>query len=609
MLQLIDWVIIGIYLGIIVLIGLLLRRKAKQNKTAYMLGGKSLPWYMLGLSNAADMFDISGTMWLVTLTFVYGMKSIWIPWLWPIFNQVFMMVFVSAWLRKSNVSTGAEWINTRFGKGRDAAWSHTITVVFALISCLGFMAYGFVGLGKFMEIFIPWQNIAPYIPFTVLPEYVPHLYGVAFALFAVFYSILGGMSSIVWADAVQYIIRTVAAVIIAVIAMNALAVHALNVPEGWFNPFFGWKLDLDWGRIIPEVNEKINSDGYTMFGAFFMMMVFKGLLVSLAGPAPNYDMQKILSTRSPQDAAKMSGFVSIVLMPVRYLMIIGFAVLGLIYYKQLDLKTGDHIDFEKILPAAISSFAPVGVMGLLVAGMLASFIGTFAGTLNAAQAYILNDVYLKYINPNASNKRISSVNYISGILVVITSIIIGVFAKDVNSVLQWLVSGLWGGYVAANVLKWYWWRFNGYGFFWGMLSGIAAALICPYIFTGLSLYYFPVILVISLAGCIIGTLSTPPVEDKTIQQFYYNVRPWGFWKPVLTQLQAADASVKPNNNFGRDMFNVAVGIIAQLCLMALPMYLVLQQQVPMYVTAAILVLMLVLLKKFWWDSLEKNEAK
>ncbi|WP_143305181.1 sodium:solute symporter family protein [Chitinophaga vietnamensis] len=606
MLQLIDWIIIGIYLGVIVLIGLLLRRKAKQNKTAYMLGGKSLPWYMLGLSNAADMFDISGTMWLVTLTFVYGMKSIWIPWLWPIFNQVFMMVFISAWLRKSNVSTGAEWIITRFGNGRDAALSHTITVVFALISCLGFMAYGFIGLGKFMEIFIPWQNIAPYVPFTVQPAYVPHLYGVAFALFAVFYSILGGMSSIVWADVVQYVIRTVAAVIIAVIAVRALAVHALNVPEGWFNPFFGWKLNLDWSRIIPEVNNKINSDGYTIFGAFFMMMLFKGVLVSLAGPAPNYDMQKILSTRSPQDAARMSGFVSIVLMPVRYLMIIGFAVLGLIYYNQLNLKTGDHIDFEKILPAAISSFAPVGVMGLLVAGMLASFIGTFAGTLNAAQAYILNDVYLKYINPQASNRRISSINYLSGILVVVISIIIGVFAKDVNSVLQWLVSGLWGGYVAANVLKWYWWRFNGYGFFWGMLAGIAAALICPYIFTGLNLYYFPVILLVSLIGCVAGALATPPVEEKVLKQFYYNIRPWGFWKPVLEKLRQEDPAIAPNQNFSRDMLNVVIGIIAQLCLMVLPMYLVLQKQQPFFITAGILLVMLFVLKKTWWDHLNKQ---
>ena len=119
-----------------------------------MLGGNRLPWYMLGLSNASGMFDISGTMWLVAIMFVYGMKSIWIPWLWPVFNQVFLMVFLSAWLRRSNVSTGAEWIGTRFGNGPSGKLSHSVVVVFALISCLGFLAYGFIGLGKFVEIFI-----------------------------------------------------------------------------------------------------------------------------------------------------------------------------------------------------------------------------------------------------------------------------------------------------------------------------------------------------------------------------------------------------------------------------------------------------------------------
>ena len=79
------------------------------------MGGKKLPWYMLGLSDASDMFDISGTMWMVALCFVYGMKSIWIPWLWPVFNQVFNMMFLSKWLRRSNANTGAEWLATRFG--------------------------------------------------------------------------------------------------------------------------------------------------------------------------------------------------------------------------------------------------------------------------------------------------------------------------------------------------------------------------------------------------------------------------------------------------------------------------------------------------------------
>ena len=114
-LQLIDLLIIVAYLLATVVIGLVLKRIAQKDKSSYLLGSNKLPWYLLGLSNASGMFDISGTMWLVTLLFVYGLKSIWIPWLWPVFNQIFLMVYLSKWLRRSNVTTGAEWIGTRFG--------------------------------------------------------------------------------------------------------------------------------------------------------------------------------------------------------------------------------------------------------------------------------------------------------------------------------------------------------------------------------------------------------------------------------------------------------------------------------------------------------------
>ena len=607
----VDILIILLYLASTIVIGLVLRKRAQKDKTAYMLGGNKLPWYMLGLSNASGMFDISGTMWLVTLAFVYGLKSIWIPWLWPVFNQIFLMVFLSIWLRRSNATTGAEWIRTRFGSGRGGVLSHWIVVVFALISCLGFLAYGFIGLGKFVEIFIPWEVVSPYLPFDVPPEYVAHVYGVVFTLFAMFYAILGGMTSIVWADVIQYTIMTVSAVVIGVIAMNALAENPLVVPEGWMNPFFGARLDLAWTGIINEVNEKIASDGYSLFSIFFSMMLFKGILVSAAGPAPNYDMQKILSTRSPREAAKMSGFVSVVLMPSRYFMIAGFAVLALLFYDRLDLIVGNRLDFEQILPSAISQFVPVGLMGLLLAGLLAAFMSTFAGTLNAAQAYIVNDIYLKYLRPNASKKQTSRTNYTTGIIVVAVSIIFGVFALDVNAILQWIVSALWGSYVASNVLKWYWWRFNGSGFFWGMVAGIVPALIFPYVFETLDLYYFPLILVISLAGALIGTYTAPPTEEETLKEFYRNVRPWGFWKPVHDKVVADDPGFKKNTDFWRDMFNIVVGTIAQTALVIFPIYIVLKKMLPLGISLAIIAVCFIIMKKTWWDRLpdEKPAVK
>ena len=602
-----DFAIILIYLLSTILIGLFFKKKAQNDISSYLLGGKKIPWYMLGLSNASGMFDISGTMWLVTLTFVYGLKSIWIPWLWPVFNQVFLMVYLSAWLRRSNVTTGAEWISFRFGKGKDGKLSHTIVVVFALLNSLGFLAYGFIGLGKFMQIFIPWEYVAGYLPFVVPEAYIPHIYGIIFTAFAVFYSVLGGMSGIVWADVVQYMIMTVSAIVIGIIAVSALDGNTLNVPDGWMNPFFEWELNMNWTGIIDEVNQKIASDGYSLFGIFFMMMLFKGVLASLAGPAPNYDMQKILSTASPKDAAKMSGFVSVVLLPVRYLMIIGFAVLAILYYDKLNLLVAGKIDFEQILPAAINEFVPVGFMGLLLAGLLAAFMSTFAGTLNAAQAYIVNDIYLKYYNKDASNRQIKNTNYATGLIIVIVSIIFGVFATDVNSILQWIVSALYGSYVASNVLKWHWWRFNGSGFFWGMVAGLIPALIFPYIFSEtLDLYYFPLLLLISTIGCVAGTFLAPPTDEETLKAFYKKTRPWGFWKPIHDKVMVEDPNFKRNKEFKRDSFNVVIGIIAQTALVILPIYLVLGQVLPMSITIVITIVSLIILKKNWWDKLSNS---
>jgi SSS family solute:Na+ symporter len=605
-LHLVDILIIVLYLVSITGIGLYLKKLAHSSKNAYLLGGNNIPWYMLGLSNASGMFDISGTMWLVTLAFVYGLKSIWIPWLWPTFNQIFLMVFLSAWLRRSNVSTGAEWIRTRFGDDSGSRLSHSIMVVFALLVCLGFLAYGFIGLGKFMQIFIPWELVSGLIPFHVPETYVPHVYGIVFTLFAVFYSIMGGMTSIVWADVIQYAIMTISSLVIAYIAMMALTTQPLVVPEGWMSPGFGWTLDLNWSGIIPEVNDKISSDGYELFTIFFMMMLFKGLLVSFAGPAPNYDMQKILSTKSPSEAAKMSGFVSVVLMPVRYLMIAGFTVLGILYYDQLNLLVAGRIDFEQVLPSAINEFVPVGFLGLLLAGLLAAFISTFAGTLNAAQAYVVNDIYLKHIRPDASNAQISRMNYGSGMVVVITSIIFGIFAMDVNSMLQWIVSALYGSYVVSNILKWYWWRLNGAGFFWGMVAGIVPALILPRFFVGtLDLYYFPIILGLSALGAILGTYSAPPTDEATLTSFYRSVRPWGFWKPVRDKVLAETPDFKSNATFGRDMMNVGLGVVVQTGLIAFPIYLVLMNPTGMAISAVIISIAGYALKRTWWDRLHE----
>ncbi len=615
-LHLIDVLIIFAYLLTMILIGIYLKKRAAKNLDSYFLGGKSLPFYMLGLSNASGMFDITGTMLMVDWAFSYGFKSIWIPWLWPVFNQIFLMVYLSIWLRRSNVLTGAEWIKTRFGAGRGATLSHTIVVIFAVISVLGFLSYGFIGVGKFIEVFFPWSTVSQYVPFDIAPQYVPHFYGILVCTVATIYVILGGMLSIVWTDVIQFAIMTVSGIIIAIIAMNMVSPDMIKsfVPAGWESPFFGWKLDVDWSAKIPQLTERMAQEPYSLIGIFVMMALCKGIFMSMAGPAPNYDMQKILACRNPKEAAMMSGSVPVILLIPRYLMIMGFALLA-IYFFQTDggltsMSGAAGIDFENILPHLINKYVPVGLLGLLLAGLLAAFMSTFASTVNAAPAYIVNDIYLKYINPKASAKKQIRTSYLVSFLVVAISICFGFFLKDINEIFQWIVGALFGGYIAANVLKWHWWRFNGYGYFWGMTVGMVAAMVMKFTVPDhMVLYFFPVLFGISLIGCIVGTYMAPPTDDETLMNFYIRVRPWGIWRPVYDKVKARYPQVTENKNFKRDAFNVAVGIVWQCCLTIVPMYLVVRQGWGFFASVTLLIATTFILKKTWYDPMNRSEKE
>ena len=615
----IDIAIIIAYLVCSVLVGYWVSNRASRDIRAYFLGGNTMPWYLLGISNASGMFDISGSMLLVYWMFVYGLKSVWIPWLWPTFNQIFLMVYLSAWLRRSNVMTGAEWIQTRFGKGRGAQLSHISVVIYAFISIVGFFTYGFKGIGKFAASFLPWQLSSD-------PALNANLYALILISITAIYVIKGGMISVVITEVIQFCILSVVSFAVGVIAMSKVSPAMLHrfVPAGWDNIFFGWHLNLNWSTLMPSATDKIASDGYGLFGFLVMMLLFKGVLISAAGPAPNYDMQRVLSSKTPREASMMSGWVNLVLTPPRYFLITGLAVLTLVFFVADNPGMKTHMDFELVLPYALGHFVPIGLLGLLIAGLLAAFMSNFAATVNAAPPYFVNDIYKRFINPNAAPRTYVRLSYLSSLVVVLLGVAIGWFVTSVGDVVQWIVTGLWGGYTAANVLKWYWWRFNGYGYFWGMATGIISLLTVPAILGHSQLLQdfarahqlnldvslgFPLVFGISLIGCIAGTLGTRPDADEIVMDFYRRVRPWGFWGPIREKVQKLDPSFEPNRDFLLDMFNVVVGIVWQVSLVALPIYLVIREFDRVAITAAIVLGTSLILKFTWYDRLEKRELK
>jgi SSS family solute:Na+ symporter len=608
-LHLIDLLIIAAYLGATIGIGFWISKHASRSIQNYFLGGNTIPWYMLGLSNASGMFDISGTMWMVYLLFIYGLKSVWIPWLWPVFNQIFLMVYLSIWLRRSGVMTGAEWIKFRFGTSRGANLAHVIVVLFAILNVIGFLAYGFVGIGKFAATFLPWQLSAD-------PTTNVNLYGLIITAITTLYVVKGGMFSVVFTEVLQFVIMTVACVWVGLIAMHLVSPGMLDaaVPEGWRNIFFGWRLNLDWAGILDAAAGKIRQDGWELFSIFFMLMLFKGYLQAGAGPAPNYDMQRVLSARTPKEAAKMSGLVSVVLLIPRYMLITGLTVLALVFFSGELNSMGDAVDFEMVLPFAMREFVPIGLLGLLIAALLAAFMSTYAATVNAAPAYIVNDIYKRYVNPNASEKRYVWMSYTTSLVVVVVGTAFGFFVPDLNTIVLWIVGALYGGYTASNLLKWYWWRFNSYGYFWGMAAGIAAAGIVPAAMTLLfgegafgeakPVYGFPIILVLSVIGCIAGSLLTKPDDETVLEKFYLKTRPWGFWKPIHEKVLQKHPDLAVNKDLKRDMFNVVVGIVWQTALTATGIFLVIEEWKYLLLCVALIAMTSIILKYNWYDRME-----
>jgi hypothetical protein len=200
-------------------------------------------------------------------------------------------------------------------------------------------------------------------------------------------------------------------------------------------------------------------------------------------------------------------------------------------------------------------------------------------------------------------------SYLVAAVLVLVGIGFGYVTTSISSVTLWLVAMLFGGYTAPNVLKWHWWRFNGYGFFAGMLAGVAAAIATPLLVPDLpALYAFPGILAFSGAVAVGICLVTPPECEQVLEEFYLSVRPWGFWGPVHRRLLIRYPQLAANKRFASDMANCAVGIVWQTAIVLLPIYLVLREWGSLITTAVVVAGTSLLLKVFWYDQLAPHDG-
>jgi Na+/proline symporter len=557
-----DQIIVVLYLAVIMSIGFAMKRRAAKGMSSYFLGGRQLPWWALAMSGSSSYFDITGTMWIVSTFIALGLKGMWVHWLWGFPITAFYLAYMGKWIRRSDAMTGAEWMKTRFGPGRAGDLARLSYTLFAVLTISALLGYSAIGMGKFGSIFLPFSP-------TVCAVLILGVTGL--------YVVLGGFHGIVRVEIIQTIVLSAGAILFAVIGYMHFdgAAFASKVPATWGDIIPSWR---------PETFQGLISGGtdYSLFGALVAVWVAKGLLLCMSGPEQLYDFQRFLAAKDERDASKLGALWGAI-HTVRWPFAMAIAVMAIVGIGDPALDQKLKADPETALPLIIGSMLPIGLVGFMLAALLSGFLATFSSTVNGGAAYLVKDVYQRYINPNADNKTLVRVSYLSSALLIVVGLIISIFGTSINTAFLWIFGTLAAGILPANVLRWYWWRLNGQGYAAGVFGGMALSLGQVFVDTvyldkPLPLYIgFPVIAILSATITIVVSLLTEPTPIEALKVFYRKVQPAGAWRPAKEAVLADDPEFKKQSPFSRDALNTVIAMTGIAALYVSMLYLVLHR--------------------------------
>ncbi len=594
MLHWLDYAIIGAYLVGILILGFALERKASKGVDSYFLGDRNMPWWALGASGMASNVDISGTMVIVALVYALGAKGFFIEIRGGIvLVMAFFMVFMGKWMRRANVMTMAEWMKLRFGEGVEGRVARLISAVANLVVSVWIISYFAVGGGKFFGMLTGFNDkTATFVMMAI----------------TLAYTVASGFYGAVWTDVFQggMILIAVLYVVFKAFGMPPLPeIFQVSVPlkEGGFtlvNHTFS-----EWSSIFPSAT--LNLPGqYSIYNLFGITIFFYLLKTSIEGfgGAGGYTSQRYFAAKSDREAGLLSLFW-ISLLSFRWPLIASFAVLGI----HLGISQGAPIqDPELVLPTVIAHYAPVGMKGLVIACFMAAAMSTFSAIINASGAYWVKDIYQAFINPKATEKTLMRHSRWASFLVVALGVILSFPVVNINDIWGWITMAFGAGLFVPLLLRWYWWRYNGWGFAIGTASGAVGALVAR--FAGIEIpEYMNFVLPAGAAfvGCVVGTLLTPATNSAVLENFYRVTRPFGFWKPQRLALSASEKVIIDAEN-KRDFIATLFAVPWQLSLFLVGMTLVMKSWLNFGVLAIVVTALSFGLYHFWFRHL-KDETK
>ncbi|RPH99016.1 MAG: sodium:solute symporter [Calditrichaeota bacterium] len=597
---LVDYIIVVAYLVAVVLIGVVVQKRAKTGIDAYFLGERSLPWWALGASGMASNTDVSGTMLNTALIFALGVSGFFVEIRGGVtLIMAFLMIFMGKWNRRAQVMTLAEWMQIRFGKTREGDLARIIAAISSIIMVIAMITYFAIGSGKFIGEFlgIPsfWGFSSEFWAATLM------------IVLAMIYTVTSGLYGVVWTDVFQGALIFGMIFSVVVIAMTQFTppenfMVSLPLRDGGFTTMpMNFK---EWSSFVPKWHLDIPAESsysiYNLLGIAILFYLFKTVIEGSGGTG-NYMLQRFMAARSDRECGYLSLWWTF-LLAFRWPFIAALAIMGISISASGQLIS----DPEKVLPVVVNQVIPIGLKGFLVAGLMAAAMSTFDSTVNAGAAYWVKDIYQGYLKPNATKKQLMSHSRWASIVIVILGLFFSIFIKNINEIWGWITMSIGAGLMIPMLVRWYWWRLNGYGFAFGTIAGMVVAVLQKAFYPHIPEYWqFIVVSGSSLLVMVLVTLATPPTDENVLRDFYKRTRSFGFWGKIKNSIpESARKAVKSETR--RDQISIFFAVPWQLVLFLTMMMIVFKRWHDLLILVPLLVILSAGLYYFWFRHLSQE---
>ncbi|MDJ0634808.1 MAG: Na+:solute symporter [Xenococcaceae cyanobacterium MO_188.B29] len=583
--QQIDWLIILLYLVLTMGLGLYLSRRAAKSLVDFFVSGRSLPWWLAGTSMAATTFSIDTPLLICGIVAGRGIAGNWEWWSFGISHIILIYIFARLW-RRSEVVTDAELTEMRYGGKTAAILRGTKAFLFAVpINCVG-IGYAMLGMIKVVDALELWQSLG------FNPGENGKIWSViGVSLFVLVYSGFSGLWGVVATDFFQFFLGLFGAIVVAVVAVN----HIGGIQE--LIPQVQQTSEIDILSFFPLTisNGGLSwSDAAGITATTFSAYLFIQWWSFRRSDGGGEFVQRLAAAKDEAEAEKSAWFFNLLHYIVRTWPWILVALVAMVIYPDLS-------DPELGYPKLMLDFLPPVFLGLVVASLVAAFMSTVSTSINWGASYLTNDLYRRFVKPDASQAELVLIGRLASVLVTVLGAVAAFYSTDITTVFR-LVIAIGTGPGLVLILRWFWWRINAAAELAAMLGGFTIGLI-----TSINPEFnqiFPdfgyKLLFISLTTAVIWLIVmflTPPEDDAILDEFYRKVRPGGIgWQP-----QKQRTGISPAMNLGRELIKVVAATLLLFgSMFAIGGFLLLQS------LTGWICLVIAVLGRFWLRQLNKQ---